>query len=481
MRRITPLQWKIPYEVSTEPLPGCITGLGGSAVISQAFRSMKLPGACEANLGILRKIGLGFKAGEMVETGVIGVLLGADSVEDLGRLHDDEAVAKILGYRPCSVRSFRDWLEKSHNESAVVHAREQAAELDLKSSIPAPSSGLTGLQAVLGVSARAAAQRLPGGFGRIATVDLDATIVERAKRAATRTYEGVKGYQPVVAVWAEAAVVLATAFRDGHVPAANDPLTCAKYAFAELPKEITQRGFRGDSACDQGEVLAWLDDEARQDGPAGKIDYAISARMGAELATASRAVADATWQTFGRDDDGTLRQWAELDYVPALPPETKKAKPRRYIGLRFLKPQGELFDDGHDRKFFAVVTNRTERGDRVIEWHRQKAGTIEHTRDELKNALAAARMPSQKFGANAAWLAINALAYNVAAALRAAAPTPELRAARIKTLRFEFLTTGARLTRFSRKITLRFAASREWIARIIRLLAAFPCRIQPTG
>jgi hypothetical protein len=109
------LQWKVPYEDSTEPLPGCITGLGGSAVISQAFRSMQLPGACEANLGMLRKIGLGFKAGEMVETGVIGVLLGADSVEDLGRLHDDEAVAKILGYRPCSVRSFRDWLEKSEN------------------------------------------------------------------------------------------------------------------------------------------------------------------------------------------------------------------------------------------------------------------------------------------------------------------------------------------------------------------------------
>jgi hypothetical protein len=40
-------------------------------------------------------------------------------------------------------------------------------------------------------------------------------------------------------------------------------------------------------------------------------------------------------------DDGTLRQWAELDYVPALPSETKKAKPRRYIGLRFLKPQGD--------------------------------------------------------------------------------------------------------------------------------------------
>ncbi len=481
MRHTTPKQWKIPYEVSNEPLPGFITGLGGSAIVCQAFRSMQLPGACEANMGQLRKIGLGFTAGEMVETGVIGVLLGADSVEDLGRLHDDEAVTKILGYRTCSVRSFRDWLEKSHDEAAVVAAQETAAELNLKSSVPALSKGLSGLQAVLGVSAREAARRLPDGMGRVATVDLDATIVESDKRAATRTYEGMKGYQPVVAVWAEAAVVLATEFRDGNVPAAKDPLTCAQRAFAELPKEIEQRGFRGDSACDHGELLGWLDDEQRTNGPAGRIAYAISARMVPDLAKASRSVEDELWQTFGHDTDGTLRQWAELDYVPALPTETKSATPRRYIGLRFLKPQGELFDDGHDRKHFAVVTNRTERGDHVIEWHRQKAGTVEHTHDDLKNALAAGRMPSQKFGANAAWFTINAVAYNVAAALRAAAPTPELRVARIKTLRFEFLTVGTRLTRFSRKITLRFAASQAWITRMLRLLMAFPCRVQPTG
>jgi hypothetical protein len=200
-----------------------------------------------------------------------------------------------------------------------------------------------------------------------------------------------------------------------------------------------------------------------------------------ELAAAAQAVRESDWRTFGKDADGTLRQTAELDYVPALPTEDKDARPRRYIGLRLLKPQGELFNDGHDRKHFAVVTNRTERGDRVIEWHREKAGTIEHTHDEMKNELAAAALPSQKFGANAAWFALNAVVYNVMAAIRAAAPDPELRVARVKRLRYCLLLAGARLTRFSRKITLRFAASREWIAMIRRLLAAFPCRIQPTG
>jgi len=199
------------------------------------------------------------------------------------------------------------------------------------------------------------------------------------------------------------------------------------------------------------------------------------------LAAAARAVPETGWTTLEQDAEGTRRQWAELDYVPALPGEPRMAKPRRYIGLRLLKAQGELFDDGHDRKHFAVVTNRTESAREVLEWHRQKAGTVEHAHDELKNALAGARLPSQKFGANAAGFALQAIAFNVLSALRAAAPEPEMATARIKRLRYRLLRVGARISRLSRKIVLRFAAPRSWIVMLRRLLDAFPCRVQPTG
>ena len=481
MRPKTPAQWKIPYEISTEPMAGTVTGLGGVAVASRAFRGMKLPGACDANLGELRRIRLGYTAGEAVETAVCALLVGASCVEDVDLLREDPAVSKMLGYEPASARSVRDWLEKCHNEAAVEEARREARELDLKASVPERTPGLRGLQAVVGAAARAAAARQPGGTPESATVDLDATVVESGKRAARRTYTGVRGYQPAVAVWAEARAVLATEFRDGNVPAGKDPLDCAQLAFAELPAGVRLLAFRGDSACDNRELLDWLDDEDRADGPKGVIRYAVSARMDAELAASARRVPEKAWTTFGRDADGTLKQWAELDHVPGLATERKDARPRRYVGLRFLKPQGELFDDGNDRKHFAVVTNRTEDGAKVIEWHREKAGTVEHVHDEMKNELAAARMPSQRFGANAAWFALNALAYNVAAALRAAEAEPEARVARVRTVRYHLLLPGARLSRFSRKITLRFAASKERIARVLRVLAAFPCRVQPTG
>jgi hypothetical protein len=481
MRPRTQAQWKIPYEIAADPMPGVVTGLGGIAVASRAFRGMQLPGACEANLGNLRRIAAGYPCGQIVETAVVAVMLGADCVEDIDRLRDDPAVEKMLGYKPASARAVRDWLEKCHDAETVTRARRQAAELDLKASVPELSAGLKGLAAVLGVSARAAAQRQAASAPTVATVDLDATVIESAKRSAFWAYTGVKGYQPEVAVWAEAHTVLATEFRDGNVPAGMDPLSCTQAAFAQLPAGVKRYAFRGDSACDHGALLRWLDDEQRAGGPAGRMDYAISARMVEELLKAARAVAEPQWQLLAKEPDGTLRQWAELDYVPALPTEQKQARPRRYIGLRLLKPQGELFDDGHDRKHFALVTNRTERGPQVIEWHREKAGTVEHVHDELKNALAAARMPSQKFGANAAWFAIQALAFNVLSALRAATPDPQLQSARIKRLRYHLLVVGARLARFSRKITLRFAAPRTWITMIRRLLAAFPCRVQPTG
>jgi hypothetical protein len=481
VRPKTPAQWKIPYEISPEPMAGTVTGLGGVAVASYGFRGMRLPGACDANLGSLRRIKLGYTPGEVAETAVCAVLTGAGCVEDIDRLREDPAVAKMLGYEPASARSVRDWLEKSHDAEAVAKARKDAQELELKSSVPEPTPGLRGLQAVVGAAARAAAARQPGGTPGVATVDLDATVVESGKRAAFRAYTGERGYQPVVAVWAEARAVLATEFRDGNVPAGKDPLDCARLAFAELPAGTRGLAFRGDSACDNQELLAWLDDADRADGPKGAIHYAVSARMEPELAASARRVPEKAWTTFGTDADGTLKQWAQLDYVPGLASERKDAWPRRYVGLRFLKPQGELFDDGHDRKHFAVVTNRTEDGAKVVEWHREKAGTVEHVHDELKNELAAGRMPSQKFGANAAWFALNAIAYNVAAALRAAEPEPEARVARVRTVRYHLLLLGARLSRFSRKITLRFAASKERIARVLRVLEAFPCRIQPTG
>ena len=77
--------------------------------------------------------------------------------------------------------------------------------------------------------------------------------------------------------------------------------------------------------------------------------------MRPELAKIVQKVTEKDWQTFGKEDDGTLRQWAEVVFVPSEVSEKKDSKPLRYVGLRLLKPQGVLFADGSDRHHYAVV------------------------------------------------------------------------------------------------------------------------------
>ena len=207
---------------------------------------------------------------------------------------------------------------------------------------------------------------------RIATVDQDATIIESHKQNARAHYEGGRGYQPMVAVWAEADLVLADEFRDGNVPAQQEPLTCAKLAFAALPDTVQERYFRGDSACHENDLLGWLKAPERDQEPGGRIGFAVSARMSGELAKAIARVKEADWKTFDTEGDGTQRQWAEVDFVPGEAGEKKDRKPLRYVGLRLLKPQGVLFNDGTDRHHHAVVTNLDGEGAQLLNWHREK-------------------------------------------------------------------------------------------------------------
>jgi acetyl-CoA acetyltransferase len=238
-----------------------------------------------------------------------------------------------------------------------------------------PVRGLQNLQAgaVRRIARRYARQ---GQAQTIATIDQDATIIESHKEAAFAHYEGGRGCQPMVAVWAEADWVVADQFRDGNVPAKQEPLTCAQLAFAALPADITARYFRGDSACHEPGLLDWLKDAAGAKEPGGAIEFAASAVLSEALATAVRQVDERSWTTFGTEADRPWRQWADVDFVPGDKSAHKDSQPLRYVGLRLLKPHGVLLADGSDRHYYAVVTNRKWDGGRWLDWHREKAGTV---------------------------------------------------------------------------------------------------------
>jgi len=337
------------------------------------------------------------------------------------------------------------------------------------------STGLQRLQDVQAGLVRRVAQKygVQGQPQTIATVDQDATIIESHKRAALSHYEGGRGYQPMVAMWAEADLVLADEWRDGNVPANQEPLSCAQMAFAALPSSIKKRYFRGDSACHQQELLQWLGAPARAQEPGGGIGFCVSARMSAELHKAVVRVSEKGWQTFGQEPDGTQRQWAEVEFVPGERGEKKASQPLRYVGLRLLKPQGSLFADGSDRHHHAVVTNLDWAAERLLNWHREKAGSVEHVHDEIKNGLAGGHVPSQLFGANAAWFKLTLMLYNIGSVIKGLCLEGEERLARWKKLRLLIIHLSGRLNRNACVLRLRFCASKQAIARLQKVWEVF--------
>ena len=155
--------------------------------------------------------------------------------------------------------------------------------------------------------------------------------------------------------------------------------------------------------------------------------------------------------------------------------------PLRYVGLRLLKPQGVLFADGSDRHFHAVITNQPTAGDRLLEWHREKAGTVEHTHDEVKNELGGGHMPSQRFGVNSAWFKLSLLAYNVISALRGLCLEGEGRTARLKRFRLLLIHVSGRMNRNNCVMGLRLCNDQKVIERLRKVWEVFELPTQATA
>jgi DDE family transposase len=475
-----PLLGKTPFVLDPRPLAEATSAHAGLLSVSRVLRSLGIPGMVEANLP-LRKRQRGFSEAQIIESLVLLQVAGGECPEDVGLLADDACLERGLGYAPPKATAVREFLEKFHDK-ALEKLRPARAE---QKSFIFPASGpVAALQAVQAGCVRRIAQLYEeqGQGQTIATIDQDATIIESHKRSALPHYEGGRGYQPMVAVWAELDLAVADEFRDGNVPARQAPLTCAQMAFAALPASVGQRYFRGDSACHEHELLDWLKHPDRAKEPGGRIGFAVSAVMSPALGAALKKLKEPEWKTFAAEPDGTLRQWAEVDFVPGEDYESKDSHPLRYVGLRLLKPQGLLFADGSDRHFHAVITNQQEMaGGRLLEWHREKAGTVEHTHDEVKNELGGGQMPSQRFGVNGAWFKLALLAYNVVSAMKGLCLEGEERTVRLKKFRLLLIHLAGRMNRNNCVMGLRLCAGIKAIKRMQRVWEVFALPTQPTS
>ena len=122
--------------------------------------------------------------------------------------------------------------------------------------------------------------------------------------------------------------------------------------------------------------------------------------------------------------------------------------------------------------YHGFITDRE--GDTLeLEADHRRHAEVENAIRDLKHGVGLNHLPSGRFAANGAWLAVQALAHNLAHNLArwAARIGPGEATATTKTLRRRFFSLAGRLTRSARRLTLHLPKGWPWEYQFSRALA----------
>jgi Transposase DDE domain group 1 len=446
----------LPVRIDTSNDNDGVTGHAGLILVEETIKAVGLDPILTECLGA-RKRGHGFSPSENASSIILMMIAGGECVEDICILRSDKGLQKVLARSLPSPDVLLTFLHGFHDNDLIEQAKQQLPD-DKVAYIPEENALLQNLgEAQIQLVHRLAA--LQPERAKQATLDHDATILESHKKEAKCHYKDGRGYQPAVVYWKEMDVVIADEFRDGNVPAAMRNVRLIEYSFDKLPCCVERRFFRADSACYTPEVLQLLSDPQRD------IGFAISADMTTKLRGQCASVPNANW-TMVADRPGEVVSCCEVDFRPNF--WSKDAPRLRFIAIRIQSKQLNLDTRQPDTKYFAIVSNRWDlAADKLVDWHRQKAGTIERVFDVAKNELGAAVPPCGRFGANAAWLRLSMMAYNITSALRSLALNPTYQTARPKRLRYCILSVAAKVVVHARSVCLRIGRETEALAGIV--------------
>ena len=311
----------------------------------------------------------------------------------------------------------------------------------------------------------------------VATLDMDATLVESQKREALYGYKSYKCYQPLNAWWWEQDYMVYTEFRDGNVPAGFDQKRVFIETLSCLPGGVKKVYLRSDSAGYQHDLLRYC--EFGENERFGRIEFAIGCDVVDEFKKAvyEYDVEEGDWHKIYKVENGVVKEsgqeWAEVCYVPNEISRSKKGPDYRYIAIRELLKQRELPGmemeevcqkslpfpnmkiNGNRYKLSGLVTNMNWYGGCIIDWYRERCGNSEHVHGELKEWFGGGQLPSGKFGANAAWWWISVLAFNLTSMLKCLALTENWKRKRMKRLRYWLIDVPGRVIFESKELIIR--------------------------
>jgi hypothetical protein len=289
------------------------------------------------------------------------------------------------------------------------------------------------------------------------TIDVDSSIHETyglAKQGGSRfTYNHVRGYHPLYAVAAGTGDVLHVRLRGGNAHAGRGAASFLTETFHRV-RAAGSTGplvLRADSGFYNHNVIDACEKS--------NVRFSVTAKLrkGA-IYKAIDAICESDWVAIPYFLDGA--DVAETTYQPF----GAKGRPCRLIVRRVRPTPGSQLALFTEFSYHAFVTDRSGEMLELEADHRRHAD-IENTIRDLKYGVGLNHLPSGRFAANAAWLALNVMAHNLARfstriGLGEGIITTE-------TLRRRYLTVPGRMTRSARRRTLHLPERWPWAKRFL--------------
>jgi len=304
------------------------------------------------------------------------------------------------------------------------------------------------------------------------TIDLDSTICETyglAKQGARHFgYTHVRGYHPLLAVAAGTGDVLMARLREGRAHTARG----AAHFLRETIGRVRSAGasgpltMRADSGFYGHAVVAMC----RKLG----VRFSITVRQQPSMRRLIEAIPEADWTP--------IEYWlpggadvAETTYTPFQ--DKPDATAVRLIVRRVKPTPGSQLALFTRYSYHAFITDRVGSTLELEADHRRHA-EIENAIRDLKYGVGLNHLPSGRFAANGAWLAVQVIAHNLARWTACIGLSEGI--VTTKTLRQRFFALAGRLTRSARRLTLHLPTRWPWATNFSAALARLRAIPLPT-
>ena len=411
-----------------------LTGRGGLLLVIKVFKALKLKKLADI---VFRLPGSnrGYLNGDILTTLVAMQNEGAKCLSDVSHLHKESGLLQRIGIRKIpGANTLSRWLHRH---------------------------GHAGVDLVNQLNQKVIATTLQYRQVKEVTLDIDATVIETEKASATRTYQNHLGFSMMVGTLVEVGQVIATQLRHGRVSPNFDNIGFIKTCRKLLPKGIRLKCVRSDSAGYQHKVIDYL---IRH-----HTEFVIRVAMNPSISRRIAALSGMDWQRL-RCKDGSLsnHQWVACfkyqmyrsDHVFDLviqrtlrPLAHQKKLDAKLLGRQ---PVLEMFiDDTAQYDYHGIATNiKGLNNSEIVHLYNQRGEHSENRIKELKSDFAAGRTPCSDFSANALYVAVCALSFNVFALMRHGLPS-RMRHARAPTLRVDLLGLAGKIVYHSRRWKLK--------------------------